>query len=279
MAAGGGVPKEPGTGPFASPFHGAGFSVLAFDYRRLGESGGRPRQIIRIGEQLGDWRAAIALARTLPEVDPGRVAIWGYSLSGGHVFAVAAREAGLGAAIAHAPLADGTAATPRAVRHQAPLAALRTTGRGVLDGIGGLIGRGPRLVPLAAQRGTVAMLTTPDALDGARALDPEGRYGDWCQEIAARSVLRISLYRPGRFASRVRCPLLVVAHEHDQSALPGPAIDAGKRAPRGEIALLPGGHYGGYLEAHEQAIETELAFLTRHLQAAEYPRGVGTSVR
>jgi predicted alpha/beta hydrolase len=72
MAAGGGVPKEPGTDPFGIPIHRAGFSVLAFDYRRLGESGGRPRQIIRIGEQLADWRAAIEHARTLPEVDRRR---------------------------------------------------------------------------------------------------------------------------------------------------------------------------------------------------------------
>jgi alpha-beta hydrolase superfamily lysophospholipase len=42
MAGGGAVTKEPGTDPFAKRFHEAGFSVLAFDYRRLGESGGRP---------------------------------------------------------------------------------------------------------------------------------------------------------------------------------------------------------------------------------------------
>jgi uncharacterized protein len=265
MAAGGGVPKEPGTDPFASPFHQAGFSVLAFDYRRLGESGGQPRQIIRIGEQLADWRAAIEFARTLPEVDPARVAIWGYSLSGGHVFPVAARDPRLAAAIAHAPLADGQAAMPNAMRHQSPLAALRMTGRGVLDAIGGRFRREPRLVPLAGPRGTVAMLSTPDAQAGARALDPEGRYGGWRQEIAARSALRIGFYRPGRFASRVKCPLLVVAHERDQSALPGPAVKAARRAPRGELARLPGGHYGGYLEARARAVEAEVRFLERHL--------------
>ncbi|MGZ4185396.1 MAG: alpha/beta hydrolase [Solirubrobacteraceae bacterium] len=265
MAAGGGVPKEPGTDPFATPFHQAGFSVLAFDYRRLGESGGQPRQIIRIGEQIADWRAAIELARTLPEVDPARVAVWGYSLSGGHVFAVAARDPRLAAAIAHAPLADGQAAMPNAMRHQSPLAALRMTGRGVLDAIGGLFGHEPRLVPLAGPRGTMAMLTTPDAQEGAWALDPEGRYAGWRQEIAARSALRIGLYRPGRFASRVQCPLLVTAHENDQSALPGPAIKAARRAPRGELARVPGGHYGGYLDAHARAVETELGFLRRHL--------------
>src|SRR3954454_10073841 len=59
MAGGGAVTKEPGTDRFAKVFHEAGFTVLAFDYRRLGESGGHPRQIVRMGEQHADWKAAI----------------------------------------------------------------------------------------------------------------------------------------------------------------------------------------------------------------------------
>src|SRR5215208_1760580 len=89
LAGGGAVTKEPGTDRFAKRFHDAGFTVLAFDYRRLGESGGQPRQIVRIGEQHADWHAAIQFAHTLPEVDPTRVAIWGFSLSGGHILPVA----------------------------------------------------------------------------------------------------------------------------------------------------------------------------------------------
>ncbi|HME63595.1 MAG TPA: hypothetical protein VKG61_01715, partial [Streptosporangiaceae bacterium] len=40
MAGGFAVTKEPGTDLFAARFHDFGFSVLAFDYRHLGESGG-----------------------------------------------------------------------------------------------------------------------------------------------------------------------------------------------------------------------------------------------
>jgi predicted alpha/beta hydrolase len=50
---------------FAARFHEAGFSVLAFDYRHLGESGGQPRQVVRIREQLADWSAAVGFAATL----------------------------------------------------------------------------------------------------------------------------------------------------------------------------------------------------------------------
>jgi uncharacterized protein len=265
MGAGGAVTKEPGTDRFAERLQAAGFGVLAFDYRRLGESGGLPRQIVRVGEQLADWRAAIGFAATLPGVDPGRIAIWGFSLSGGHVFRVAANDPRVAAAIAQMPLADGPNATSRAGRHQRPLTMLRFTGRGVLDALGGLVGRPPLLVPLAGEPGTMAMLTTPDGLDGDRALNPGNRYPDWPQVIAARSALRIPFYRPGRHASRVRCPLLVVVCDQDQTAPPAPAIRAARRALRGELVRLPGGHYAPFLEAHEQAVEAELSFLRRHL--------------
>src|SRR6266498_5183109 len=206
MAGGGGVTKEPGTDLFARRFCEAGFGVLAFDYRRLGESGGQPRQIVRIGEQLADWQAAIAYARSLPGVDPARVAIWGFSLSGGHVFRVAARSPQLAAAIAQTPTADGPAAARNAARHQKPLVLLRLFGRGVADAIGGLAGRPPRLVPLAGEPGTVALLTTPDGRDGNRALNPSNRYPEWQQAVAARLALRLGFYRPGPYASRVRGP-------------------------------------------------------------------------
>src|SRR6266536_2882360 len=158
MAGGGGVTKEPGTDLFARRFCEAGFGVLAFDYRRLGESGGQPRQIVRIGEQLADWAAAIA----------------------------------------QTPTADGPAAARNAARHQKPLVLLRLFGRGVADAIGGLAGRPPRLVPLAGEPGTVALLTTPDGRDGNRALNPSNRYPEWQQAVAARLALRLGFYRPGR---------------------------------------------------------------------------------
>jgi pimeloyl-ACP methyl ester carboxylesterase len=109
------------------------------------------------------------------------------------------------------------------------------------------------------------MLTTPDGLDGNRALNPDNKYPDWQQAIAARSALRIMLYRPGRYASRVRCPMLVLACDQDQSALAEPAVRAAKRAPRGEVVRMPGGHYAPFLDGHEPAVEAELSFLRRHL--------------
>jgi uncharacterized protein len=265
MAGGFAVTKEPATDQFAQRFSQAGLAVLAFDYRHLGESGGQPRQVAGVAGQLADWAAALGYAATRPGVDPARLAIWSFSASGGHVFRVAARHPALAAAIAQTPNADGLAATRNAARYQQPLALARLTGRGLLDAAGALARRPPRLVPLAGERGTVAVVTTPDVADGGRALNPGGRYPGWQQAVAARSVLRLSCYRPGRAAPRVRCPLLVLACDQDQTALPGPAIRAARRAPRGELVRLPGGHYAPFLEQHERAVEAQLDFLRRHL--------------
>jgi pimeloyl-ACP methyl ester carboxylesterase len=265
MAGGFAVTKEPATDRFARRFNEAGFGVLAFDYRRLGESGGQPRQVVRIADQLADWRAAIAYARSLPGVDPSRLAVWGFSASGGHVFYVAARNPDLAAAIAQTPNADGPAATRNAARYQTPLALARLTGRGVVDAIGGLVGHRPRLVPLVGPRGTVAVLSTTDALDSDRILNPGNAYPDWQQSVAARSTLPLGLYRPGRVASQVRCPLLVVVCDQDRSALAEPSVAAAARAPRGELVRMPGGHYEPFLSGHERTVDAELSFLRRHL--------------
>jgi uncharacterized protein len=267
MAAGMAVTKEPGTDRFAERFHAAGFSVLAFDFRRLGESGGGPRQVVRMVEQQVDFRAAIGFARSLPGVDPARVAIWGFSLSGGHVFPVASGDPDLGAAIAVSPGLGGQAAARNAMHHQTRAALLRLTGRGVVDAIGGLAGREPLLVPLVGERGEVAVLTTPDARNGPAALNPGNRYPDWLQAVAARSALRIGFYRPARYAPRVPCPLMVVVCEQDGVALAAPAVRAAAHAPRGEVERLPGGHYAPFLDGHQRAVEVQLTFLRRHLLA------------
>jgi pimeloyl-ACP methyl ester carboxylesterase len=151
------------------------------------------------------------------------------------------------------------------MHHQTTPALLRLMARGVVDAVGGLLGRPPMLVPLAGEAGPVALLTTPQSREGADALNPHDRYPTWQQAVAARSAFELSLYRPGRSGSAIRCPLLVTACDQDESALAEPAVRAAQRAPRGEVLRLPGGHYAPFKERHEETVQAELAFLRRHL--------------
>jgi uncharacterized protein len=268
MAGGAGVTKEPATDRFAARFHAAGYSVLAFDYRHIGESGGTPRQVVRIREQLADWEAALDCAASLPEVDAAKIAGWGFSLAAGHLLRLAARsrdQRRLAAVIAQAPLADGAVSSPRALGHETPGVLARFPLIALRDVARGLAGREPLVVPLAGPRGSVAMLTTPDACDGDAALNPGNAYPDWQQTIAARSVVPVALYRPGRTAASISCPLLAVISTGDQTVLAAPALKAARRASAGEILQVGGAHYAAFLDQHETVVAAELSFLRRHL--------------
>jgi pimeloyl-ACP methyl ester carboxylesterase len=115
------------------------------------------------------------------------------------------------------------------------------------------------------------MLTTPDAIDCDRALNPGNAYPQWQQTIAARSVIPIGLYRPGSTANRISCPVLAVISTRDQSVLAAPALKATRRAPGGEVLQVDGTHYAAFLDQHEMVVAAELDFLRRNL----LPDGLG----
>jgi uncharacterized protein len=231
---------------YAERFAAAGMAVLLFDYRHFGASTGEPRQLLDIGRQQADYRAAIAFARTLGGIDAHRIALFGTSFSGGHVVAVAAKDPSIAAVVSQAPFADGLAA----VRITPPLTALA--------------GRAPRLMPAVGPPGSFAVMTQPDAQPGFEAIVPAGSH--WRNEVAARVMLRVALYRPVRSAASVACPLLVCVCERDTTTPPGPAVKMGERAPRGEVARYPIGHFDIYVGDHfERAVADQTAFLQRHL--------------
>jgi pimeloyl-ACP methyl ester carboxylesterase len=245
---------------YAERFAAAGLAVLLFDYRHLGDSTGEPRQLVDIGRQQDDYRAAVAFARGLPGVDPARIALFGSSFSGGHVVAVAADDPAIAAVVAQAPFADGVAAV-----RAAPVANVaRGTLEGVVDELGALLGRSPRMVPAVGPPGSFAFMTAPEAQPGFDRLVAEG--SRWRNEVAARAMLRLALYRPVRAAARVRCPLLVCVCDGDATTPPGPALQLAQRAPRGELARYPVGHYEVYFDdAFERAVADQVSFLRRHL--------------
>jgi dienelactone hydrolase len=83
--------RRDGLGPFAERFAEAGMAALVFDHRGFGDSGGEP-DLFHPRRQLEDWAAAIAFARSLPGVDPNRVATFGSSMGGGNALAAAAAD-------------------------------------------------------------------------------------------------------------------------------------------------------------------------------------------
>ena len=245
---------------YAERFAAAGYACLVFDYRSFGGSGGEPRQVLTVRRQLEDWRAAIAFARALPAVDPGRIVLWGTSFAGGHVLALAAADHRIAAVIAQCPFTDGLASA-RAAR---PLAAARLTWRALRDLAWSRRGRPPRYAPVAGPPGSVAMMTSDDALPGIAAL--VAGLPSYDDRVAARAALEILRYTPGRRTSRITCPVHAAVCEHDSVAPAATAARQIARAPRAEIARHPIGHFDIYIGPDfERAVADALAFLARHV--------------
>ncbi|MGI8511578.1 MAG: alpha/beta hydrolase [Solirubrobacteraceae bacterium] len=260
LAHGFGALKEARLDAFAERFAAAGFAALAFDYRHFGESDGEPRQLLDIGRQLADWASAVSYVRGREEVDAARVALWGTSFSGGHVFEVAARDPRVAAVISQVPHASGPASAAGA----GPRNAARETADAVRDVIGARAGRDPVYLPIVGAPGSYAAMTSPDAQPGYSRLYPEGF--EWRNEVAARIFLSLARYSPGRAARRISCPVLVQVAEDDAVTPPGPARRAAGNARRGELRTYPLGHFDPYVgEAFEQFSGDQVDFLQRHL--------------
>ncbi len=266
MAHGFSATRRDGLAPYAERFADAGFGVLLFDYRAFGDSGGEPRQVISIRGQQEDYRAAIRAATRVPWVDPKRIALFGSSFSGGHVVTVASGDAQIAAVIAQAPFADGVAQ----LRSAPPVTSARMTVDALRDAVGAAFGRPPVTVAAAGPPGGYAVMTAPEAEPGFQAI--VGADSRWRNEVAARVMLHVGLWRPVRDALNVACPVLVCVCDDDATTPPGPAVRMAQNAPRGEVVRYPIGHFDIYLgEAFERAVGDQLAFLERVLAPRASP--------
>jgi pimeloyl-ACP methyl ester carboxylesterase len=245
---------------YAERFCAAGLGVLLFDYRHFGASGGVPRQLLDIGRQHDDFRAAVAHARAIDWVDPARVALFGSSFSGGHVLAVAAADERIAAVVSQCPFTDGLASLPKL----GVANILRATVAGVRDQIGALAGRPPYYIPAVGPPGTFAVMSTPDSGPGFAALTSADT--GWVNRVAARVSLRVGLYRPGRAAARIACPVLFCVCDHDSVAPAGRTLKWAATAPRGEVKRYPVGHFEIYVgQPFERAVADQSEFLVRVL--------------
>ncbi|MEB3070460.1 alpha/beta hydrolase [[Mycobacterium] vasticus] len=255
--------RDTGLMDFAAGFADAGVDSLVFDYRGFGASEGSPRQVVAYRKQRQDWRAAVEAARRLRGVDPDRVALWGTSYSGGHVLTVAAADPRIAAVIALAPATDGLAAVLQIARTAGPLAVLRLVGHGLRDALTVITGGPPHRIPLAAEPGSVAIISTPGALSGYLAVAGP----TWRNEVCARTALEVALNRPTTVAPKIKCPMLIQIGTNDQVAPPAAARKTADRAGGPTTVLeYPVDHFDAYTGPwQETVLADEVSFLVRAL--------------
>lgn len=253
---------------YAERFAAAGYAVLVFDYRGWGDSAGEPRRVLNIRAQHQDWRAAVAYARRLNGVDPGRLVLWGTSFGGGHALHLAAHDPDIAAVIAQVPHISG----PASAFSQRPALVARLFAAGIRDQARAAIGREPYRVAAAGYPGDLAMMTSPDAAPMAIRLAGD-LYEQLLPEndVAARIALRVPFYSPGRLASRVTVPTLVQIAERDTVTPFEVALKAARRLPRGEIRTYDCQHFEPYLEPHfDTVVGDQISFLVDHVPVTEW---------
>lgn len=242
---------------YAEAFRDAGYAVLLFDYRHFGASTGQPRQLLDIARQQDDYRAVVDWARHADGVDPDRIVLWGSSFSGGHVIVVAAGDPRIAAVIAQAPYTDSVPVIRRMPKGNL----VRAVAAAVRDQAGAVRGRTPVLIPAAGPPGTFAAMTEPDALSGFTVMVPPESL--WRNEIAARVIVHLPLFRPVRLADQLSMPVLFCVCDEDTTTPPQSTFTAAGRAPRGELRRYPYGHFAIYSDPQVKA--DQVAFLRRVL--------------
>ncbi len=212
MAHGFSAVKEMYLPSFAESFRAAGFAVLVFDFRFLGESDGEPRGQVFPFEQHEDYRNAISWISLQPGIDASRVGIWGSSYSGGHAMHLAAFDRRIKAAVAQVP----------AIRVWPLLHALM--GRAGLDAFLGMISadRAERFVsgkvteiPVVAPTGQPCVLAAPDAWEWFQKTG-SSIAPSWRNAVTLESLEKMLEYDPpGAIELISPTPLLVIAARND----------------------------------------------------------------
>src|SRR3954449_8374039 len=119
MAHGFSAIKEMHLDDYAEVFSDAGIACVVYDNRGFGASDaapGKPRQEIDPWEQVRDYQHAITYAQMRPEVDAGRIGVWGSSYSGAHAYVVGAIDRRVKAVCGQVPLISGRRAFEMLVR-------------------------------------------------------------------------------------------------------------------------------------------------------------------
>jgi fermentation-respiration switch protein FrsA (DUF1100 family) len=269
MAHGFSATRHMGLAAFAEVFSAAGFAVLVYDHRGLGDSDGEPRQEINPWAQSRDYRYALGWLAQQPGIDPERLGIWGSSFSGGEVIVVGAVDPRVKVVIANVPFA-GLVEDPSAPLDER-FAAMRSaledeSGSGPADTTDPPIGPMSVIIPTGTDAGARAFLPQPESTLWFETVGGPG--SGWRNTFTLRG-----LAGPQEFLPAVAVPflaprpLLMVVADGDRVAPAELARTAYEMAaePK-QLETIEGDHFVPYSGAAlEQAATVMRDFLLKYL--------------
>ncbi len=264
MAHGFSAVKEMYLDRFAEVFSQAGLAALVFDNRNFGASDGQPRQEIDPWHQVRDYRHAITWIGSRPEIDAGRIGVWGSSYSGGHVLTVGAIDRRVKCVVSQVPLVSGSRNLKRLIRADM-FAQVRA--QFDADREARFNGAAPLMMPVVAED-PMAPAALPTA-DSWQWFTETGhtRAPSWRNEVTLRTVEMLGEYEPGDYIARISpTPLLMLIADNDHLAIAEEAFLAFNRAlePK-RIVVLNGGHFDAYVHDFERASAAARDWFVEHL--------------
>lgn len=241
----------------AERFAQEGMAALTFDYRSFGESGGEPRQVARVKEQLNDFRSAVAFARSQPGIDPNRIGVWGSSLGGGHVISLAADDPTIAAVVAQVPF-NGF---PKKVEGRTKQETNRLLGAMLKDAIRGLFKQPPLYIKAVGNQGELAVMASEQAEKTIESMQSDL----WQNKIAPRGLIDMMLYKPGKVAAKIQVPVLVCIAEYDKETL-SDTQRALATGPKAELRTYPVAHFDFYRpDIRKKLLDEQAAFFAKTL--------------
>jgi hypothetical protein len=238
----------------------AGYVVMTFDYKGWGDSEGS-RSRLAPYSRVADVQAALTFLGTLPEVDAGRLGIYGTSYGGATVVWTAAIDPRVKCVVSVVGIGDG-ARWMRSVRrpdefHDLLQRAARDRDKRVLDGKSEFVTREEILLPdrQSAELAAAARRNNPAAV-GAIPLE----YVDETMQFAPEWVV-------DRIAPR---PVLFITTDDDRLVPAQESIELYRRAgePKKLVVLEGYGHYEVYVEpAFSAVMQATVAWYRQYLPA------------
>jgi len=268
LAHGLGSQKEHKLADYAEIFVKRGIAVFVFDYRHYGGSNGDPRHTTIISQRIEDWNGAINHVGKLSEVNSRKIALWGTSLSGGHVVSVAAshgarKNSNITAIVAQVPLADGLEHFYEALT----LRGARLTALALKDLVLSFFGYSHyiKIHASSEDEGLALLLLDKEEEKRWQALTGGSSHG-WENRVPARVGIDCLLYRPINQADQVKVPALVILAEKDTECSPSSVQALAGKIPQATIVRRDTTHLGIYQgKEFEEVSQITADFLVKHL--------------
>ena len=260
MGFGFGMVKEVHAEDLGPRFAEKGVAVLAFDYRRFGESGGEPRQALYPLDQVEDYRCAVNYMKTLDDVDSENICLWGSSFSGGHVvLQLAFPQPGVVCGVAQVP---NLYSYKTAVSYAGSLEPYME----LIEAFRDSSCKGEyRTISIVSKEGP-AVLMNEEAY--AYYTSKAMMYPTFRNYVTIDSLEKILLYNPGFYAPLVSKPIMIVLASRDTTTPPKRTWEVLNGMPvEKEVYEVDAGHFDLYEEPLlSEIVEKEAEFILKHVK-------------